>query len=292
MYSTSDYLEPMRHIEETGIVIMRNISRFSEYNTDIVSRHITLILCHRGSSHGLYDLQKATHYKNDLGCILPGHIHHPIESSEDYLATIVMLSQDLFKNLQFHLFSHDYDKFNIAPICHLTEQQAQRMMGMTDQLEAVVNHTEEDLPHRRKMIFSLLAVGYEFLNFFRRDQDREWSSRRHAQLYRRFCDLVVTHYTESREVRFYADLLHLTPKHFTKIIRQEAGGITPAEWIEQYVAAQAKNLIETRPDATVQEIAYTLGFSEPTTFHRYFKRVTGLTATEYKKNSPKILHMS
>ena len=52
--------------------------------------------------------------------------------------------------------------------------------------------------------------------------------------------------------------------------------------MKQYVIAQAKRLIETRATQTLQETAYMLGFSEPTSFYRYFKRATGMTAKEYR----------
>jgi AraC-like DNA-binding protein len=45
---------------------------------------------------------------------------------------------------------------------------------------------------------------------------------------------------------------------------------------------QAKRLIATRATQTLQETAYLLGFSEPTSFYRYFKRVTGMTAKQYR----------
>jgi AraC-like DNA-binding protein len=37
---------------------------------------------------------------------------------------------------------------------------------------------------------------------------------------------------------------------------------------------------------TEQETAYLLGFSEPTSFYRYFKRVTGMTAKQYRDSNP------
>ncbi|MBP3755926.1 MAG: hypothetical protein J6I61_01425 [Prevotella sp.] len=85
-----------------------------------------------------------------------------------------------------------------------------------------------------------LAVGYEFLNYYRCDQDRQWAENRYADTFNCFCDLVVKHYRESREVKYYASLLNLTPKHLSKVIRTVTGGLSPVEWIEQYVTAQAK----------------------------------------------------
>ncbi|MBO5592726.1 MAG: AraC family transcriptional regulator [Prevotella sp.] len=95
---------------------------------------------------------------------------------------------------------------------------------------------------------------------------------------------MVRHYRESRNVKFYANLLHLSPKHFTFLIRQETGGLSPFSWIEQYVVTQAKYLIESHPSRTLGAIAYDLGFSEPTAFFRYFKRVTGMTAKQYRES--------
>jgi AraC-like DNA-binding protein len=48
------------------------------------------------------------------------------------------------------------------------------------------------------------------------------------------------------------------------------------------VTAQAKRLIETRATQTLQETAYMLGFTEPTSFYRYFKRAVGMTAKQYR----------
>jgi len=48
------------------------------------------------------------------------------------------------------------------------------------------------------------------------------------------------------------------------------------------VITQAKRLIETQPTISLKEIAYMLGFGEPTSFYRYFKHATGQTAKEYR----------
>ena len=125
-------------------------------------------------------------------------------------------------------------------------------------------------------------MGYEFLNYYRRDKDRQWAANHSTDIFNRFCDLVVKHYRESREIKYYADLLNLTPKHLSKVIHTATNGLSPVKWIEQYVTAQAKRLIETRATQTLQETAYMLGFSEPTSFYRYFKRVVGMTAKQYR----------
>ena len=138
--------------------------------------------------------------------------------------------------------------------------------------------------HRYQALLAQLAVGYEFLNYYRHDQDLQWAENRYTETFNCFCDLVVQHYRESREVKYYADLMNLTPKHLSKVICTVTGGLSPVRWIEQYVTAQAKRLIEARTTQTLQETAYMLGFTEPTSFYRYFKRVSGMTAKHYRDN--------
>lgn len=285
MYSTLDYAQQLLDIEQSGIVVMHNISRFSAYHTDFVCPYLTLLLSEQGTARALYDLQEATQRPNDVACILPGHLLHPIENTDDFRATIVVLSNRIFRDLQFHIFSHDYDKFNVAPICSLTPVQARRVMAIFEQLETVSSHSEEELPHRYNMLLSLLAIGYEYLNFYRREQDARWSDTRHAGLLNRFCNLVVEHYRDSRDVKFYADSLHLSPKHFSRVIRSLTGGMSPADWIEQYVVAQARHLLATQ-QLTVKEVAYRLGYTESASFCRFFKRATGLTPQQYRDTLP------
>ena len=280
MYTTSNYAAQLRNIEQTGVVVMPNISRFAQYNVDSLCPHFSIMLMERGSVKTLYDMREMTQCEGEISCLMPGHIVRTIESSDDMQATVMVLSHKLFDELQFHVFSHDFEKFNIAPISPLSAEQTQQIKSITDQIAFVAAHSEEEMPNRYSMIISLLAVGYEYLNYYRRELDKDWHDNRNAGLLTRFCDLVALHYRESREVQYYADLLHLTPKYFSKVISSLTGE-SPADYIDQYVVVQAKQLLDKRP-MTVKETAYRLGFNESASFCRFFKRVTGQTPQEYR----------
>ena len=275
----------IREVEQCGILIVRKALRFFNINEDFVFPHIIITLCLSGSARAMYDMRVIAHHKNDLAFIMPGHIMRPLDCTDDFSYAVFFISPKMFDDLRFHTFSHDYKKFNYAPHCSLTDEQAAHLLAIVDQLIIIANHTDEEMPHRYQTLLAQLAVGYEFLSYYRREQDRQWTSKRHAEIFSRFCDLVVNNYRESREVKYYADLLNLTPKYLSKVIRIAADGLSPVKWIEQYVTAQAKRLIETHATQTLQETAYMLGFSEPTSFYRYFKRVTGMTAKEYRDSS-------
>lgn len=276
-------IEPLlQSIGQTDILIVRKMPQFFGYDKDYVFPHIILTLILSGSARAMYDMRVITHHKNDLTIILPGHIMHPLGCTDDFTYALLFISPKMLDDLRFYTFSHDHEKFNYAPSCSLTDEQAAHLLAIVDQLDIIANHTDEEMPHRYQTLLAQLAVGYEFLNYYRRNQDRQWTENRHTDIFNRFCDLVIKHYRESREVKYYADLLNLTPKHLSKVIRTATNGLSPVKWIEQYVTAQAKRLIETRATQTLQETAYMLGFTEPTSFYRYFKRVTGMTAKQYR----------
>ena len=272
----------IQSVDQSDILIVREMQRFFDYNEDFEFPHTILTLCLSGSARAMYDMRIITHHKNDLAIILPGHIMRPIDCTDDFTYALIFISPKILADLRFHTFSHDSEKFNYAPICSLTDEQAEHLLAIVDQLQTIANLSEKQLSHRHQALVAQLAVGYELINYYRCDQDRHWKENRHVEVFNRFCDLVVKHYRESREVKYYADLLNLTPKHLYKVVKAASGGISSGEWIEQYVTAQAKRLIETRATQTLKETAYMLGFSEPTSFYRYFKRVTGMSAKQYR----------
>ena len=272
--------------DRDGIAIDREVHGWTQVGNDVVLPHIILIMTIKGTARAMYDmLEVSTDKPNDLFVIMPGHVMRPLEHSDDYTFVRVIVSPKIFEDLRFALFSHDYDKFHNSPLYTLNDEQRAILCSLVDQIEQLLAYTLEALPHRKEMMLSLYAISYEYLNLFRREQDKRWKVSRHNNLFNQFCELVVAHYRESREVQFYAEKLHLTPKYFSKIIREVTDGLSPADWIEQYIATQAQQLLRTHPTMTVQEISYMLGFDEPASFCRYYKRVTGTTAMQYRRSA-------
>ena len=140
-----------------------------------------------------------------------------------------------------------------------------------------------ELMLRKQMLQIQLAIAYEFINYYRREQDKRMEKNKYADIYNRFADLVVAHYKENRNVNYYAALLDYDQQYFTKLFCKLSGGVSPLEWIQQYVVTQAKLLMEANPKRTVKEIAYQLGFSTTAAFCRYFKRATDIYPQAYKE---------
>ncbi len=273
----------LQFVEQNGVYVEKEIHGYHMTGMDLVFPHVVLLMCLRGSARILFDMQELTIEQNDLGILLPGHVLRRVECSDDYVYACVVISAEMFSELKAHAFSHDSDKFNYAPRCHLTDVQAKRIIALLEVLEAIALHDTNDLQLRQQMLLSQMAVAYEFINYYRREQDRLWAESRSATLYTQFCDLVVEHYRENRNINFYAGLLDYDARYFSRVFRQFSNGRSPLEWIQQYVATQAKLIMDANPEQTVKETAYQLGFPTTANFCRYFKRATGIYPQAYKE---------
>ena len=103
---------------------------------------------------------------------------------------------------------------------------------------------------------------------------------RNDEYFNQFMSELTKHYMQERSVGFYAGQLHLTPKYLTTIIRKTSGR-TAAEWIDDYVVLEAKNLLKYST-MSIQEIAYCLNFPNQSFFGKYFRSHTGMTPSAYR----------
>lgn len=82
-------------------------------------------------------------------------------------------------------------------------------------------------------------------------------------------------------VKFIASELNMSPRYLSDLLKQETGK-TAIELIHIFLVSEAKNLLMTA-DQNVSEIAYTLGFDNLPYFSRLFKKETGVSPNQYKK---------
>ena len=98
---------------------------------------------------------------------------------------------------------------------------------------------------------------------------------------RLFFDLLAMRRGRIRSVSEIATLMNLTPKHLSRIIKEQTGE-TPIHFIHQYMMRAITQELRYSTK-TAKEIAFQQGFSSLAFFGKFVKQQTGLTPTEYRK---------
>ncbi|SFF01759.1 AraC-type DNA-binding protein [Chitinophaga sp. CF118] len=97
-----------------------------------------------------------------------------------------------------------------------------------------------------------------------------------------FKDLLEEQYKTLKTVSGYASLIHTSEKRLTQATNQVLGK-TPKQVIDERVMLEAKRLLAHTANS-IKEIAYMLGFEEPTNFIKYFRKHEGRTPMEFKES--------
>lgn len=108
----------------------------------------------------------------------------------------------------------------------------------------------------------------------------EVKSYRVRELFNQFMMLMERDYKLSRDVCYYANLMNITSKYLTNIVRQVTGH-TPKTIIDQYVILQLKIQLK-RSGQSIKETAWAYHFTDVSFFCRYFKKHTGLTPQQVR----------
>jgi len=281
METKQKFEEALRTIEKSEMIVLRDINSFPVYGQDIIFPYLMIFICHAGSSRALYNMQEIRFQKNEVAMILPNHIIHPIECSPDYTITVIIHSLAFEQEMTQRRMTHDRNKFHETPACLLTNEDMAQYMKAIDMLELISNTPVSRYPHRHEMLLAQTDIMTEMLDACRREIDEERAINRNRSVFNTFCNLLAQHYREQHEVAFYAEKAHLTTRHFSVVIK-EVVGISASDYIEQYLTTQAKNLLSSRPDLSVQQIGYYLGYADSPSFCRFFKRLTSVTPKEYR----------
>ncbi|MCF8278317.1 MAG: helix-turn-helix domain-containing protein [Flavobacteriales bacterium] len=136
--------------------------------------------------------------------------------------------------------------------------------------------------NQKEIIKSLLTILVSKVENIKQNQPEFFIDSSKLILFQKFTSLVENHYTESRNANFYADKLAITYKHLN-ITCKELMHKTAKSVIDDFIVLQAKRKL-INADMKSTELAYDLGFEDPTNFTKYFKKQIGLTPISFIKS--------
>ncbi len=238
------------------------------------------IFCTCGHASGrlntkIYDIEEGAFF-----IVQQGHITELINISADFRAIYILMTQSFVESLGI---SNTFDLSSFITNSPYNRLEGRARQALEDYLNMCRNLLpEEQNPHRLEIVRLLTRAFFLGLGYFiHQMHTSEAPQGRKSELTSEFIALVEKNYRKHRDLRFYADVLGLTQKHISTVVKQSSGK-SATEWIERYVILDATvQLVST--DRTIKEIAYDLNFPSQSFFGKYFCRVVGISPAVYRK---------
>ncbi len=98
----------------------------------------------------------------------------------------------------------------------------------------------------------------------------------------RFLTFVHADFQINHEVQYYAEKLYLTPNYLNELVKKVTG--MPAKQIIQTKLINESKKYLLYSDLTIAEISERLSFETPSYFIRFFRKRTGCTPLQYRKD--------
>ncbi len=250
-----------------------------------------MFMCEEGEVTLSTNLKSFVAEKNHIFINFPGQIMH-VKALDHYKLHIIVLDMEFIRkmNLDIKPIAQKIVDLKNNQCLEVPSNGLKEMIDITKSIkDEVLNNEQDEVKDDilrclfAALFFKISRAADNNLSLHTEESpvNKEFFDKS-AGYFKKFMILLGESYKQERSVSFYAEKLHLSPKYFTTLIKKTSGQ-TAAEWINQYVILEAKNLL-TYSTMNVQEIAYHLNFPNQSFFGKYFKHHTGMTPSEYKKS--------
>jgi len=213
--------------------------------------------------------------------VSPGQIHRVARSAESHGCVILFTDEFYYLNLANRAILRE------MPMLRGDPQGAMIELGPEDhrEVDAVIRMLrQEDArkgEHRDDALRSILNL---LLITVLRVVERKGLTVEEtgdSRLIRRLRDAIDEHFHSIHSVSAYANLLNVTPGHLNDTARRETG-MTASSLIHERILLEARRLL-AHSDQSVKEVAYALGFDDPSYFTRFFRERSGEAPGEFRE---------
>lgn len=242
-----------------------------------------------GSGAYTIDENKFPYSSNTIYFSNPGHIKS-FEVHELRDAYMITLTESFLRE---NVYANIFEEFpfllaEIVPPKTLSQEQFAEFEVLYKQL---MDEYQKPSLYKNKILGNLFVVLLlKLKEEFWAHYDPIVEGNRNSQIVKSFKYLLEQEFRQVMEtsqndtklqVQHFAEKLNLHPNYLNSVIKSKTG-VTVNTWISTRTLSVAKLLL-TNTSYSSKEIAYKLGFSEPTHFSRFFKKHTQTSPSSFRK---------
>ncbi len=288
--SSNSFVEPGDHLYNDCFFAHRDMSssdqlgifkypcRFDAY---------IAILCIAGDAEVVLNLRRYLIKKNTIFFSKPNDIIQ-LEKWKDSEFYVIAFNDNFIRcvNIDYKMLLSAFLEMRKRPCIEITDEE-------TNSLSETFHNLSEDLKlymatrYSDEILMTYISLSaYKAFSIVGRHQEASVDnldnlSHRNEDYLNKFMELLGKNFYKERNIGFYASQICVTPKYLTSLIKRVSGK-SAGQWIDESIVLEAKHLLKYS-NMTVQEIADYLNFPNQSFFAQYFRRQTGMTPSNYKK---------
>ncbi len=241
-----------------------------------------IFICLGGEGDVIINENKYHLSRNTMCVAFPGTIIQAFDTQDGFESYTLAIDIDFLRELNIPSANSIHISMRENPCVVLTDEELQSIMEICKMMHRKDSRTQHPY-HQQINALTLTLLCYELAGIYLRDIPvKRQPCTRQDMIFRRFMTLLATDITTSREVKYYADKLCISPKYLTIVTRQMSSR-SASDWITRSAILNAKAKLATT-NCSVQQIADELNFPNPSFFGQYFLRHTGMTPKEYRRS--------
>lgn len=274
MITTTDY-------DNKNVFLKESELRY-HYGTPVRCNHIVLVFVTAGVMEVELNYTVYNVKPRSLILVSPLDIITIKGTSEDYKDFKLVIPTTLIKASMFSSDINFYEKIKSEPITCLDDKEFEIVNNIFNTLLIIrdsfdYEHFEASLLNSAGILFQLY---HQHLKKSGNSLRSVYESRKKT-LFKKFVKELVASYNKSREVLYYANELGVSAGYLNEVCN-EISNYSAKDIIDQAVSSRLKSEL-AYTDKSVQELADEYNFPSQSYFSRYYKRLTGLSPTEFRK---------
>jgi AraC family transcriptional regulator, transcriptional activator of pobA len=258
---------------------------------DVPHRHefYTILLVRNACGTHVVDYTDFYMKPGTVFLLSPGQVHQVISNCEPSGDIIMFNDEFLDRNYVNHDFISNLELFSentTTPPLYLPDEAVAKLSEIAAQIKTAF---EGDSSFKFDIIASYLKLFLIECNTHAlpSKSNNPQTIQTGRLLIKQFKALLEEKFRVWHKVNEYADKLSITPDYLNNIVKDSVGK-TAKEMILSRIVLEAKRL-GLHSGSTSKEIAYSLGFDDPSHFSKLFKNESGQSFTEFRTDLDKKL---
>ncbi len=245
----------------------------------------SILLCEKGKARILLNNRIYLMVENTICIIPPFSSLKFIDISDDIEGWMTKMDMEDVSNAMLEVPKEKILEIRMDSCRHITELQMESILSIKKVVENRLDRMDETGYFTVDNVGHLLkkALCYEVIQVFIDGvESREISMDRGHEIFNIFMSSVREKFDKERSVTYYAEEQCLSAAHFSAVIK-EVSGHSAKFWIENLTYISASHYLNDTK-LSIKEIAQILNFPDQSSFGKYFKKISGRSPADYRKN--------